>query len=34
MEEIDNPEKLILSITMARKGVPFARSANRLVKLH
>lgn len=34
MKEIDNPEKLILSITMARKGVPFARSANRLVKLH
>lgn len=33
LEEIDNPEKLILSITMARKGVPFARSANRLVKL-
>ncbi len=34
MEEINHPDKLILSITLARKGVPFARSANRLVKLH
>lgn len=33
LEKIDNPSKLILSITLARKGVPFARSANRLVKL-
>jgi len=33
IEKINNPEKLILSITLARKGVPFARSANRLVKL-
>lgn len=33
MEKINNPSKLILSITLARKGVPFARSANRLVKL-
>lgn len=33
LEKINNPGKLILSITLARKGVPFARSANRLVKL-
>lgn len=34
MEKINNPSKLILSITLARKGVPFARSANRLIKIH
>ncbi|MEF8725961.1 MAG: PIG-L family deacetylase [Candidatus Bipolaricaulota bacterium] len=33
LEKIDNPSKLILSITLARRGVPFARSANRLIKL-
>ncbi len=33
LKKIDQPNKLILSITLARKGVPFARSANRLVKL-
>ncbi|MFB6290924.1 MAG: PIG-L deacetylase family protein [Candidatus Bipolaricaulia bacterium] len=33
-DKIDDPKKLILSITLARKGVPFARSANRLVKLN
>lgn len=32
-EKIDDPTKLILSITLARRGVPFARSANRLVKI-
>ncbi|MCF7890411.1 PIG-L family deacetylase [Candidatus Bipolaricaulota bacterium] len=34
LENINDPSKLILSITLARKGVPFARSANRLVKIH
>ncbi len=34
LEKIDHPSKLILSITLARKGVPFARSANRLVKIN
>lgn len=33
LEKIDVPEKIILSITLARKGVPFARSANRLIDL-
>jgi LmbE family N-acetylglucosaminyl deacetylase len=33
VEKIDDPDKLILSITLARRGVPFARSANRLVKI-
>jgi len=33
LAEIGRPEKLILSITLARKGVPFARSANRLVEI-
>lgn len=33
LEKLGNPKRLILSITLARKGLPFARSANRLVKL-
>ncbi|MBS3788004.1 PIG-L family deacetylase [Candidatus Bipolaricaulota bacterium] len=33
MEKINNPSKLILSITLSRKGVPFARSANRLINI-
>jgi LmbE family N-acetylglucosaminyl deacetylase len=33
VKKIDDPDKLILSITLARRGVPFARSANRLVKI-
>ncbi len=33
LEKIRNPEKTVLSITLARKGVPFARSANRLITL-
>lgn len=33
VNKINDPDKLILSITLARKGVPFARSANRLIKI-
>lgn len=34
LEKISDPEKTILSITLARKGGPFARSANRLIELN
>ncbi|MFP4588912.1 MAG: PIG-L deacetylase family protein [Candidatus Acetothermia bacterium] len=33
LERLGSPRKLILSITLARKGFPFARSANRLIKI-
>jgi len=33
LDRINSPAKLILSITLGRKDVTFARSANRLVKL-
>ncbi len=33
LEKLGYPNRLILSITLARKGSPFARSANRLVEL-